>query len=79
MQGYQSLRHAKWNCKSHAVFIPKKLNRLNFGAIRKHLGDLLHELAGQKECEIFLVLDERPCSHVYQYFTEVFGGERSGF
>ena len=32
--------------------IPKKCKKAIFGAIRKHLGTVLHELAGQKECQI---------------------------
>ena len=52
MQDYQSLSHTKWDCKYHVVFIPKKRKKLIFGAIRKHLGKILHELADQKECKI---------------------------
>ena len=52
MKEYQSLCHTKWDCKYHVVFIPKKRKKMIFGAIRKHLGQVLHELAGQKECRI---------------------------
>ncbi|OGB25197.1 MAG: transposase [Burkholderiales bacterium RIFCSPLOWO2_02_FULL_57_36] len=52
MKDYQSLAHTKWDCKYHVVFIPKKRKKMIFGAIRKHLGQVLHELAGQKECQI---------------------------
>ncbi len=52
MQDYQSLSHTKWDCKYHVVFIPKKRKKLIFGAIRKHLGEVLYELAGQKGCKI---------------------------
>ena len=52
MQEYQSLSHTTWDCKYHVVFIPKKRKKAIFGAIRKHLGHMLHELAGQKECKI---------------------------
>ena len=34
------------------VFIPKKRKKAIFGAIRKHLGEVLHELAGQRKCKI---------------------------
>ena len=43
MKEYQSLCHTKWDCKYHVVFIPKR---------RKHLGEILRELAEQKECKI---------------------------
>lgn len=52
MQDYQSLSHTQWDCKYHVVFIPKKRKKLIFGAIRRHLGEVLHELAGQKDCKI---------------------------
>ncbi len=52
MKEYQSLAHTKWDCKYHVVFIPKKRKKAIFGAIRKHLGKILHELADQKECKI---------------------------
>jgi len=32
--------------------IPKRRKKAIFGAIRKHLGELLHELARQRECRI---------------------------
>ena len=52
MRDYQSLTHTNWDCKYHVVFIPKRRKKAIFGAIRKHLGEVLHELAGQKECRI---------------------------
>ena len=52
MKEYQSLCPTKWDCKYHVVFIPKKRKKMIFGAIRKHLGTVLHEIAGQKECRI---------------------------
>lgn len=52
MRDYQSLAHTKWDCKYHVVFIPKRRKKAIFGAIRKHLGEVLHELAGQRECRI---------------------------
>ncbi len=52
MKEYQSLCHTKWDCKYHVVFIPKRRKKLIFGAIRKYLGEILRELAEQKECRI---------------------------
>lgn len=49
---YQSLSHSKWNCKYHVVFIPKKRKKVLFINTRKQLGQVFHELARQKECEI---------------------------
>ena len=45
MREYQSLCHTKWDCKYHVVFIPKRRKKMIFGAIRKHLGEILRELA----------------------------------
>lgn len=49
---YQSLSHSKWNCKYHVVFIPKRRKKVLFMNIRKQIGQVFHELARQKECEI---------------------------
>ena len=48
MRDYKSLCHTRWDCKYHVVFIPKKRRKLIFGNIRKHLGEVFHELARQK-------------------------------
>ena len=52
MQEYQSLSHTRWDCKYHVVFIPKRRKKRIFGAVRKHLGEMLHELAGHKGAKI---------------------------
>ena len=52
MKEYQSLAHTRWDCKYHVVFIPKKRKKTIFGAVRRHLGMMLHDLAQQKECKI---------------------------
>jgi putative transposase len=49
---YQSQSHAKWDCKYHLVFIPKRRKKVMFGNIRKALGPIFHELARQKESTI---------------------------
>lgn len=49
---YQSLSHAKWDCKYHVVFIPKYRRHALFEQIRRALGAIFHELARQKECQI---------------------------
>ena len=46
MKEYQSLSHTRWDCKYHVVSIPKRRKKRIFGAVRKHLGEMLHELAG---------------------------------
>ena len=48
MRDYKSLSHTRWDCKYHVVFIPKRRQKLIFGAIRKHLGEVFHQLANQK-------------------------------
>src|SRR5262245_33514800 len=45
---YESLSHAKWDCKYHVVFIPKGRKKALYGKIRKFLGPVLRELAGQR-------------------------------
>ncbi len=52
MKEYQSLSHARWDCKYHVVFIPKRRKKMIFGKLRKHIGAMLHDLANQKESVI---------------------------
>ncbi len=52
MKEYQSLSHTRWDCKYHVVFIPKRRKSRIFGALRKHLGDIFHDLASRKESKI---------------------------
>lgn len=44
MRAYKSLSHTRWDCKYHVVFIPKRRKKLIYGPIRKHLGEIFHEL-----------------------------------
>ena len=52
MDDYQSLKHTKWECKYHVVFIPKCRRKILYGKLRRHLGEIFKELASQKECQI---------------------------
>jgi len=49
---YESLRHSKYECKYHVVFIPKFRKKELYGKIRKYLGPVFHELAKQRESKI---------------------------
>lgn len=52
MDEAQSLSHSKWECKYHVVFIPKYRRKALFGQLRRHLGEVFHRLARQKESQI---------------------------
>ena len=52
MDRTESLSHSRWECKYHVVFIPKRRRKTLYGALRKHLGEVFHRLAGQKESRI---------------------------
>jgi putative transposase len=52
MKEYKSLNHTRWDCKYHVVFIPKYRKKQIFGALRKHLGEIFHDLAKRKGCKI---------------------------
>jgi putative transposase len=52
MKEYQSLSHTRWDCKYHVVYIPKRRKRRIFGQLRRHLGEVFHELAEQRGCKI---------------------------
>ena len=49
---YESLSHAKWECKYDVVFIPRCCRNTLDGVLRKHLGEVFRKLAEQKECGI---------------------------
>ena len=51
-QTYQSLSHARWDCKYHVVFVPKRRRKVLYGELRQQLGSIFHGLARQKECQI---------------------------
>ena len=52
MEDYESLSHAKWNCKYHVVFIPKYRRRTLFGVVRRELGAVFRRLAEQKQSRV---------------------------
>lgn len=60
MNPAESLKHTKWECKYHVVWIPKYRKKSLYQGLRSYLGELLKDLAAQKECKILeghLVLD----------------------
>ena len=52
MSQVRSLRHSRWECQYHVVFIPKDRKKAIFGQIRSDLGDVFRRLAEQKESQI---------------------------
>ena len=79
MKEYRSLSHTLWDCKYHVVFIPKKRKKKIFEALRRHLGEILRELAKQKESQV--VEGHLMGEHVHmclKYSAKVCGVERSG-
>ncbi len=46
-----SLAHMTWTCKHHVVWVPKYRKRF-FGDLRRDMGQVLRELARQREIEI---------------------------
>jgi putative transposase len=52
MSTFESLSHSRWDCKYHVVFVPKGRKKALYGKIRKFLGPVLHELAGQRRSVI---------------------------
>jgi putative transposase len=66
MKEYQSLSHTRWECKYPVVFIPKRRKKRLFGVLRRHLGEIFHELAVQKEStESRGAPDGGLCAHVH--------------
>lgn len=52
MKRNSSLSHTVWDCKYHVVWIPKYRRKVLYGKLRHYLGDVLHELARQRESRI---------------------------
>src|SRR5919109_679351 len=52
MDEFESLSHTRWECKDHVVFIPKYRRKALYGQLRRHLGEVFHKLAAQKESRI---------------------------
>ena len=67
MPDVKSLSHSSWECKYHIVWIPKCRRKSLFGQLRKHLGDIFHELARQKESEI--LEGHIAADHVHVYIS----------
>ena len=52
MTNYRSLNHSKWACQYHVVFIPKYRKKVLYGELRRYLGEVLRELAKQRESDV---------------------------
>ncbi len=52
MSKYKTLQHTEWECKYHVIFIPKYRRKVLYGTLRQYLGEVLRQLARQKESEI---------------------------
>ena len=52
MNEYESLSHTTWDCKYHVVCIPKCRRKTLYRELRRHLGEVFHKLAAQKESKI---------------------------
>lgn len=48
----KSLAHSRWDCKYHGVFIPKYRRQAIYGELRKMVGEIVQDLARQKEWRI---------------------------
>ena len=67
MNNIQSLCHSVWDCKYHIVWIPKCRRKVLYGRIRQQLGEVIRELARQRES---LMLEGHLCSdHVHVYIA----------
>jgi putative transposase len=52
MDDYESLKHTKWECKYHVVFIPKCRRKKLYQQLRQHLGEVFRQLAQHRESQI---------------------------
>ena len=52
MNNYNKLNHTTWDCKYHLIWISKYRKKVIYGNLRRYLGEVLRELALQKESNI---------------------------
>ena len=52
MNNIKSLSYSRWECKYHVVWIPKCRKKVLYAQLRKNLGEVLRELARQKESKV---------------------------
>jgi putative transposase len=52
MNTFESLKHTKWECKYHIVFIPKYRKKVLYQQLRRELGAVFRDLAQRQESEI---------------------------
>jgi putative transposase len=52
MEEIRSLNPTKWECKYYVVFIPKCRRKVLCKELRRHLGEVFRQLAGQKESRV---------------------------
>ena len=52
MNTIQSLRHTVWECKYHVVWVPKYRRKVLYGELRRYLGEVLRDLARQRESRV---------------------------
>lgn len=52
MDDYENLKHTRWECKYHVVFIPKCRRKKLYQQLRQHLGEVFRQLAQQRESKI---------------------------
>ena len=52
MHEWQSLSQVRWECKYHAVIIPKYRRKVLYGRLRRRIGLILRELCRQRGIEL---------------------------
>ena len=52
MNNVQSLRHTVWECKYHVIWIPKYRRKALYRELRRHLGEVIRDLARQRESRV---------------------------
>ena len=74
---FNHLNHATWECKYHVVFTPKYRKKLLFGKIKRHLGQVFHDLARRKECRIEEghLMPDHVHMLIYRYLQNIRGAD----
>ena len=52
MNDVESLKHTRWECKYHVIFIPKRRKKVIYGELRRELGQVFRELVRHREGKV---------------------------
>ena len=75
MQVEESLKHTKWECKYHVVFIPKYRRKVLYQQVRRDLGEMFRELCRHSVSQVVGYVKGQSAIHL----ARTYEGRRRSF